>query len=106
MKLRESELVATVDTVSVTQLRVWVREGWVRPADDEAGPVFDEADVARVRLVCDLRDRLEIEETTIPVILSLVDQVHGLRRELRALADAVAQQPESVRRKILSERNS
>jgi len=106
MKLRESELVATVDTVSVTELRVWVREGWVRPADDEAGPVFDEADVARVRLVCDLRDRLEIEETTIPVILSLVDQVHGLRRELRALADAVAQQPESVRRKILSERNS
>ena len=106
MKLRESELVATVDTVSVTELRVWVREGWVRPADDEAGPVFDEADVARVRLVCDLRDRLEIEEATIPVILSLVDQVHGLRRELRALADAVAQQPESVRRKILSERNS
>jgi len=106
MKLRESELVATVDTVSVTELRVWAHEGWVRPADDEAGPVFDEADVARVRLVCDLRDRLEIEEATIPVILSLVDQVHGLRRELRALADAVAQQPESVRGRILSERDS
>lgn len=106
MKLRESELVATVGTIGVTELRVWVREGWVLPAEDEAGPVFDEADVARVRLVCDLRDRLEIEEATIPVILSLVDQVHGLRRELRALADAVGQQPESVRRKILSERDS
>jgi hypothetical protein len=33
-------------------------------------------------------------------VLSLVDQVHGLRDRLRVLGDALAEEPEEVRRRI------
>jgi hypothetical protein len=36
-----------------------------------------------------------------PVVLSLLDQVHGLRRELSALTGAVAGQPDEIRREII-----
>ena len=37
-----------------------------------------------------------------PVVLSLLDQVYGLRRELKALARAVDRQPEAVRQELMS----
>ena len=58
--------------------------------------MFDEVDIARVRLVCELRDDLGLDAEAIPVVLSLVDQLYGVRRELRALARAVEQQPDEV----------
>ena len=95
--LREREAVETLGTVTVSELRVWVSEGWVTPARTEDGPAFDAADLARLRLVRDLRDDLGLDEEAIPVVLSLLDQVHGLRRELRALAAAVDALPPEAR---------
>jgi chaperone modulatory protein CbpM len=99
-RLREAQVVELVGRLSVTELRLWCEAGWVAPAQPgspgEAGAVFDEVDVARVRLVCELRDDLGLDEGAIPVVLSLVDQLYGLRRELRALARAVEQQPDEV----------
>jgi chaperone modulatory protein CbpM len=43
---------------------------------------------------------MEVNDEVMPLILSLVDQVYGLRRELRRLALAVKEQPEDVRRAI------
>jgi chaperone modulatory protein CbpM len=98
--LGEAQVIEQVGRVTVAELRVWCEAGWVAPArpasPGEAGPVFDEIDIARVRLVCDLRDDLGLDEGAIPVVLSLVDQLYGLRRELRALARAVEQQPDEV----------
>ncbi len=99
-KLGEAQVIEQVGRLSVAELRLWCEAGWVAPAQpasaDEAGPVFDEVDIARVRLVCELRDDLGLDEGAIPVVLSLVDQLYGLRRELRALARAVEQQPDEV----------
>ena len=92
----EAEVVEMLGTVEVAELRVWCEAGWVAPALGEAGPVFDEVDLARIRLVRELRDDLGLDEGAIPVVLSLVDQLYGVRRELRALARAVEQQPEEV----------
>jgi chaperone modulatory protein CbpM len=74
-----------------------VRKGWIRPEAIEGAPVFAEIDVARVTLLKQLCDELEIEEDTVAVLISLLDQVHSLRRELRSLARAVELQPEQVR---------
>ena len=63
--------------------------------------VFSELDVARLGLICDLRHDLAVEEETLPLVLSLLDQVYTLRRQLGALTDAVQQQPPEVRRAIL-----
>ena len=98
--LGEAQVVEELGTVSVAELRVWCEAGWVSPARGEAGPVFDKVDLARVRLVCQLRDDLGLDEGAIPVVLSLIDQLYGVRRELRALARAVDQQPADVASRI------
>ena len=96
----EAEIVEMLGTIQITELRLWCASGWVSPAQPgvpgEAGPVFDEVDLARIRLVRELRDDLGLDEDAIPVVLSLVDQLYGVRRELRALARAVEQQPDEV----------
>lgn len=101
MMLDERDVVATVRRVHLEELRLWVEMGWVRPASSEAGPVFDDLDVARIRLVCDLRKDMSLPDDTVPVVLSLLDQIHGLRRELRGLAGAVDTQPDEIRQAIV-----
>jgi chaperone modulatory protein CbpM len=66
-------------------LRRWIAEGHVRP--DRAGDdlVFTEIDVARVRLILDLRDVMRVNEEALPVVLSLLDEMYALRRRMRAL---------------------
>ena len=95
-----AEVVEMLGTVGTAELRLWCEAGWVVPAEPERpgepGPVFDEVDLARIRLVRELRDDLGLDEGAIPVVLSLVDQLYGVRRELRALARAVEQQPDEV----------
>ncbi len=102
MMLGERDVLTRVRRVQLRELRLWVREGWVRPAESDNGPSFDELDVARIRLVRDLRKDLSLPTDTVPVILSLLDQVHGLRRELRSLAEAVDAQPEETRQAIVA----
>ena len=52
-------------------------------------------------LICDLRHDLAVEEETIPLVLSLLDQIYGLRRQMNALTAALRQQPDDVRNAIL-----
>ena len=101
MKLGEREVVATVRRVELRELRLWVREGWIRPAHGESGPVYDDMDVARIRLVCDLRKEMSLPLDAVPVVLSLLDQLHDVRREMRGLAEAVDRQPDKTRQAII-----
>lgn len=101
MRLSEQDVVEVVQEVSVRRLRLWVRKGWIAPAAGTGGPAFDHADLARVRLVCQLKDEFNLNEDAVSLVLSLMDQVYGLRSELRTLATAVEQQPDSVRRDIV-----
>ena len=97
-----SEVVLAVERVDRVELARWVELGWVAPLGRERGePAFSELDVARVCLICDLVRDLAVEEETVPLVLSLLDQVYVLRRQLGALTSAVRRQPEDVRRAIL-----
>jgi len=78
----------------------WVHCGWVRPVGDDSDWQFQDIDIARIRLIRDLR-RMGMNDDAIPLILSLVDQVYDLRGELHALMRAVEAQPEPVRMAIL-----
>jgi chaperone modulatory protein CbpM len=44
-----------------------------------------------------------MNDEAVPVILDLVDQVHGLRRTLRDLLSAIHAQPEAMRRWIIAD---
>ena len=81
-------------------LHIWIERGWVTPKRGRGGLRFREIDVARVRLIYEFSIELELDEDAIDVVLSLLDQVHGLRHQLRRLAGAVNAQPDDVRRRI------
>jgi len=82
-------------------LHVWVERGWVMPEhSDRLGYRFREIDVARVGLIYEFMTELELDEGAMEVVLPLLDQVHGLRRQLWRLADAVSEQPNEVRNRI------
>ena len=80
--------------------RVWA-VGWVLPVRREGDYLFREIDVARVRLIVEFRREMRIAEENLPMVLSLLDQVYSLRRELRDLAGAVGAQSEDVRQAIV-----
>ena len=80
-------LLARVPDLPLQDLERWISNDWVRP-DGRAGHyAFGEIDVARVQLIQELRDRLEINETALPVVLLLLDQLYDLRRRLRNLRE-------------------
>ena len=57
---------------------------------------------ALIALVCDLHYGMGLEHESLPVILSLVDQLHQTRHSLRAITTAVSEQPDEVRVAITS----
>jgi len=95
-------VVAHIKRVNLQDLRFWVREGWVRPAQGEAGPVFDTIDIARVRLLCDLKKDMSLSTDALPVVLTLIDHLNQTRRGLRALTEALEEQPDDVRRTVIA----
>jgi chaperone modulatory protein CbpM len=95
-------LTARLPDLRAVEITTWVERGWVRPDADPSGRwVFQEIDVARVRLIRDLRRELELAEDAVPVVLSLLDQVYELRRVLSGVARAVDGQPADVRAAVL-----
>lgn len=97
-----SEVITLVGRIERAELIGWIEQGWVAPSKAEAAePMFSELDIARVRMICDLRRDLVVEEETMPLVLSLLDQLYGLRRQMTVLTGAIQQQPETVRDAIL-----
>jgi chaperone modulatory protein CbpM len=97
MKL--AAVVALFPDLETVELTAWIEQSLVRP-DRVAGQAdwtFHEIDVARIRLICDLRHNLEMPEEALPTLLSLLDQVYDLRRKLNALNTALEDYPSDVR---------
>ena len=69
--------------------RIWIAQDWVRPQRRGGELMFAEIDVARLHLILDLRDTLEVGEGAMPVVLSLLDQLHETRRQMRRLCEAL-----------------
>jgi chaperone modulatory protein CbpM len=100
MRMHEFLLAARVEA---TVLETWVEAGWLVPRRDADAADFSEADLARAQLIRDLQHDMGVNEEAIPIILDLIDQVHGLRRRLREVATAVCVQPEDMRQRIVAE---
>lgn len=94
--LTEEDVVARVSRLTVTRLRVFVSQGLVKPEEDGA-PRYSEADIARVALICNLEDEMGFDEEDVPVLLNLIDQIHGLRSELRGFVEVIDALPPDVR---------
>jgi chaperone modulatory protein CbpM len=67
----------------------WILKQWVKP-DEGCGEIeFCEIDVARARLIRDLRDDIEGKDAALPAALLLLDQVYDLRRRMHDISEAI-----------------
>jgi len=101
MRYDEHGVVAEIRRLTIRELRMWVREGWMKPSAGKEGPVFDELDVARARLICELKQDMGIRNDVLPVVLSLIDSLHQTRRDLQRLTQALEDQPPEVKRAVI-----
>ena len=100
MRTREFLVAARIEE---TVLTAWVEAGWLIPGREQQEHDFSETDLARARLIRDLQHDMGVNEEAVPIILDLIDQVHGLRQMLREVATAVCAQPEDMREQIAAE---
>ena len=100
--MRFTAVAALFPGLRTGELVGWVERGWVRPEGDEPDWLFQDIDVARVRLILDFRHTMAVPEETMPLVLSLLDQVYALRGQMQSIARAVEGQPEDVKAAILA----
>ena len=98
--IRETELIAHFTYLERQVLLTWIEEGVISPQRDQEGYLFDQVDESRVALAFDLHYRMGLDHASLPVILSLIDQLHDARHHLRALTRAVAEQPDAIQQEI------
>lgn len=83
-------------------LERWISNEWVRPEYHAGQCLFREIDVARARLIKELRDDMNLSEDALPVVLSLLDQLYDARRHMRKLSDALGQTaPDELRKNLI-----
>ncbi|MCP8891627.1 chaperone modulator CbpM [Sphingomonas faeni] len=99
-------LIARTAGLCPVDLHRWISNKWVRPDGDAGHYAFHEIDVARVRLIFELRDDLDVNEAALPVVLSLLDQLYDARRRMRELGDALGDLAPAPLRQALIDRLS
>ena len=97
------ELLARYDSATAIRLERWIYRGLVRPEQAAESPRFADIDVARVELLVELGEVLACDDETLESVMDLLDQVHGLRRRLTVVAQAIGRQPEAVQEAIAAE---
>jgi chaperone modulatory protein CbpM len=69
-------------------LNAWIEAEWLVPITITKTLDFSDADLARVRLIQDLKADFGVNDEGISIILHLLDQLHGLRclvRDIQAM---------------------
>ncbi|MER2509624.1 chaperone modulator CbpM [Amaricoccus sp.] len=99
---RAEDLIASITVLNRTDLEIWLREELVTATADGETLVFTEMECARVRLICSLRYELEVETETLPVVMSLLDQLYETRARLLSLTAAVTRLDPEARGRVLA----
>src|SRR3546814_16171816 len=81
MAVRFDEILVTLD-IGASELSAWIEQHWVLPVEVEGDLLFDDPDVARVKLIAELRNDLGVNADAIPGVLRLRDHVPCLRLDL------------------------
>ena len=102
MMITETEVVARFTQLNAQVLEHWIAVGWLKPHRDDDRFLFDDADIARTNLLCDLCYDMELRDEEMAMVLSLMDQLNGARSLLRAMTAAVHSQPNEIREAILT----
>ncbi|MCA0997283.1 chaperone modulator CbpM [Alloyangia pacifica] len=96
----EEEVIAAVARLDRTRLSRFLRAEVIAPAETEGRAVYRQVDVARMELLCDLCDDFELNDDALGLVMHLVDQLHGTRNDLRALMQALGDEPAEVKSRV------
>jgi chaperone modulatory protein CbpM len=75
--------------ISGGDIQGFLENAWIHADFIGNEPHFRDIDIARLHLIQELRTELAVNDEAVPIILSLLDQLHDTRRRLRELAAAV-----------------
>lgn len=86
--------------VERTVIHAWIEQRWVLPATAGDDYRFEEVDLARLRLINELLDELQVGEEAMPILLNLLDQLYEARAALAELETAIEGCSEAARDEI------
>ena len=102
--LTEDEVIAAVPGLTRPRLVVFIETEVVIPLRRADGAVsvlvFRQIDVARMQVLCNLAEDLELDDSALAVVVALIDKLHAASQDLLAIARAVAAEPPDVRARI------
>ena len=97
------ELLREFQGLAPPELERWIGNAWIRPDGAPGRYRFHEIDVARVRLIVELKETMEVSEAALPTVLSLLDQLYEMRRRMHRLNQALASNvPPDVAARLLA----
>ena len=83
MKLRRQlEEVCIICGTSKEIILHFIDENWLDPIDREH-VIFDDEDVARIKLIVELKEEFGVNDEAVPIILHLIDQLNAFRQYRR-----------------------
>lgn len=101
MKTLDEVLEILETQINRSTLEDYIAREWVRPISSELGWHFEEIDIARLQLVHHLSQVIQVNDEGLDVVLSILDQLYGLRTHMHKLTQAIAQQPPQIRTEIM-----
>lgn len=100
MKTIEEVLEMLEARIDRQTLENYITREWLRPVYQPTGWYFEEIDIARLQLVCHLTKDIEVNDQGMDVVLSLLDQLYGIRAHAQKLNQAIARQSPEVQAEI------
>jgi chaperone modulatory protein CbpM len=80
-------------------VNAWIEAEWLLPSTARKAFDFSETDLARARLILDLKADFGVNDEGVAIVLHLLDQLHGLRCLLRDIqAMETSDRSQDVRR--------
>lgn len=99
--IESRELLQRVD-IEPPALQAWIDAGWLRPRRVGGAFAFEAIDLARAELIHDLIQDLGVNDEGVSIALSLLDQIHDLRRILRSAVRAIHEEDAATRARIVA----
>jgi chaperone modulatory protein CbpM len=96
----EDEVVAHVTRLTRAQLVSFVEAEIMTPMHTGEGVVYRQIDIVRVELLCELSEDFDLDTDALGVVISLIDQLHGVGGDLKVVLAAVAAESHEVRSRI------
>lgn len=92
----EDEAIEAVARLTPSQLRSFIDAEIIQPMHTEMGMEFRQVDIVRIELMCELSEEFDLNVDALGIVMSLIDQLHAVRSDLRTVLEAVQSEADDV----------